>query len=177
MSNKALLCTPHKVRRPQNADVSLGDILMRLLLVSILLLAGCASSNQTSSTHDYDGNWSVCYLPPGKQALDYISEKKPIPPSQEGCIQPLGEEAVIKASGTTLMIGDKAARLYRGNNDEIEYSYARWQDSSEFDTETILISPGQDGRLYGVWSRIFWGLDNSTPPMVSMERFVMERHK
>ena len=164
-----------QVASPQNADVSLRDMIKRLLLASTLMLAGCATNNITSTAHDYNGNWSIRYLPSGKQALDYVTEKKPLPPSQEGCIQPLGEEAMLKANGTNLMIGEKAARLYRGNNGEIEYSYARWQDSSEFGTETILISPGHDGKLYGVWSRIFWGLDSSTPPMVSMERFIMER--
>jgi len=41
-ANKALLRTPHKVRRPENADVLLGDMMKKLLSVILLISAGCA---------------------------------------------------------------------------------------------------------------------------------------
>lgn len=147
------------------------------IIVLGLLLSGCSTSISEQDYDRYIGTWNVRYLPPGEEGLQYAMDNKPLPPSSEPEIGAFGDKVEISRARALIIVGDHKAEVKTGTNEEVSYSYATGKEQSEFGVEMFILSPAPDGSLYGVWSRVFWGINGELPPMVTTERFVLEKQK
>lgn len=151
---------------------------MRLsLTVSALLVIclGCRAVSPDPTAARFTGEWRVCYLPVGREAAEYAMEEHPLPSSATPEIAPFTGTLLIKAEGDRLRFDGYTGQVTSGGNDALKYQYVIGQKVSEWGVSTVILYPSSDGRIYGSWSRLFWGRSDKIPPMVSMERFVLER--
>jgi hypothetical protein len=148
-----------------------------LIIYSFILCVGCSTPIPQNVVNPYIGEWSVRYLPDGKEAQDYIMDSQPLPPSDNE-LNPFGRILQIseKDDGLLLDFGiQQHADIFKVDNSSKQCSYIMGRKESEFGIETFIITPANDGNLYGFWSRVFWGLNFDIPPWIGYVRFVLEK--
>ena len=153
-----------------------------LLIYSFILFVGCSTPISQNVINPYLGEWSVRYLPDGKEALEYSMDGQPLPPS-DTVLQPFGKTLQISEKDGGLLLDCDLqqpykylhADIYKVDNHSQQCSYIMGRKESEFGIQTFIITPANDGNLYGSWSKVFWGLNFDIPPMVGYVRFVLEK--
>ena len=154
-----------------------------LIIYSFILLVGCSTPISQNVINPYLGEWSVRCLPNGKEALEYNTDSQTLPPSDNTVLQPFGKTLQISPKDDGLLLDCELPQPYkyqyanisRVDNPSQQSSYIMGRKESEFGVQTFIITPANDGNLYGFWSRVFWGLNFDTPPMVEYVRFVLEK--
>jgi hypothetical protein len=84
-------------------------------------------------------------------------------------------------SGSSIKLSSPQGDSYRGRiniqaTPHLTVRYATLSSRSSYGYSMVLLVPAADGRLHGVWSRYFWGVnDRVTIPHITSVRFVLKR--
>lgn len=153
--------------------------------VAILVAAlcgGCVSPRQTPvpNMDAFCGDWIVRYLPPGKMAVEYAMAGTELPASDPGQPMLFGDALRVERQGDRLRYGNHLAEVYLimgGINGEVPHVYAVGRGETEFGVDISVLYPDLEGRVFGTWSCVFWGLNRALPPVTNSAAFVLERRQ
>ena len=103
------------------------------------------------------------YLPYGKSAAGYNVKKEAFPGNHKPGWNSVGNSLSISLKADGLVLKDQFNRIYFAsvynvNSSSGEKSYIMIRKENEFGIQTAIITPSNDGRLYGCWNSIFWDL-------------------
>jgi len=153
---------------------------LRVFAFILALCTGCVSLRRdpVPGIDAFCGDWTVKHLPPGKMAIEYAMEGVELPPSDAGGSFPFGGTLHIERQGDRLRYGDHIAEVHLvmgGFNDEVPHVYAVGREDTEFGADVSVLYLGNDGKIFGTWSAMFWGLNTALPPITNSAAFVLER--
>ena len=120
--NKALLRTPHKVRRPENADVGHNTMKWIFCILAVALFSGCSPtpSKRLIGEWKFDLNQSLSELDSSLANAEEIKDKLH---KLEGLYLKIGKDTMIPSIQPKLIVGYKI--LSQGNNRLVLAYYLR----------------------------------------------------
>ena len=130
----------------------------RTLALILAFCVGCASSRQhrVPDIDAFCGDWSVRPVPPGKTAIEYAMEGMELPLPDADASFPFGGTLRIERQGARLRYGGHVAEVslvMGGLNNEVPHVYGVGRAETEFGAYISVLYLGNDGRIFGTWSR------------------------